>query len=187
MVRAAGDGGAGDELSGTQMPRYRPPSRSHQPPHPCRPQFSTYADLHRHQCGTGSILLQVPSLLLSSSIYLWGTPRGPIPLPDRSPPVRPGFRLPDSGSSCQATPRSPRWLIGLPSARKPSPAKGFSKPVRLPACPPRWLPIGRTRGCHCAGRWLRGSKQSPVNGTFGGMSRPRGLVPPAAPSFGLLT
>ena len=42
----------------------------------------------------------------------------------------------------------------------------------------------RERG---VGGWLRGSKQSPVNGTFAGMSRPRGLVPPAAPSFGLLT
>jgi hypothetical protein len=42
-----------------------------------------------------------------------------------------------------------------------------------------WLSLRRTLAA--------GLKQSPVNGTFAGMSRPRGLVPPAAPSFGLLT
>ena len=48
--------------------------------------FSTHVDLHRRQCGTGSISSIVLSFLFLSSIYLWGTPRGPIPLPDRSPP-----------------------------------------------------------------------------------------------------
>ncbi len=53
---------------------------------------------------------------------------------DLSVGAHPGFSPPDSGSWWQAAPRSPRRLIGLPSARKPSPAKGFPKLVPLPVC-----------------------------------------------------
>ena len=60
----------------------------------------THADPVQHWCRPTSApvlnrfyLSIVPSsLLLSSSIHLWGTPRGPIPLPDRSLPFVRDFR-----------------------------------------------------------------------------------------------
>jgi hypothetical protein len=70
----------------------------------------------------------------SSSIYLWGTPRGPISQPGRSPPrclTRPGFSSPDSGSWRQAAPWSFLWPIARRKPPEPSPAKDFSKPVPL--------------------------------------------------------
>jgi hypothetical protein len=60
----------------------------------------------------------------------------------QNPAVHPGFSPPDSGLWWQAAPRSPRWLIGLPSVPKPSPAKGFSTPAATPA------PPSRSRPCH---------------------------------------
>ena len=55
--------------------------------------------------------------------------------PDRSPPLRPGFWLPDSGSWWQTAPWSPRWMIGLPIGQKKGhQPEGFSKPEPPPVC-----------------------------------------------------
>jgi hypothetical protein len=77
-------------------------------------------------------VLSFPYLFLLSSIYLWVPLAAPSLCPIEG--VRPGFFAPDSGSSWQAAPWSPRWLIGLPSTPKPSPAKGISKPESPPVC-----------------------------------------------------
>ena len=97
----------------------------------------------------------------SSSIYLCGTPRGPIPLPDRSPPIRPGFSPPDSVPWCQTAPRSPRWLIGLSSVRKESPARGIFTPAPTPASPSRSRPSRSRRRSRTR---LPGRPRSPLPG-----------------------
>ena len=124
----------------------------------------THADQVQHWCRPTSTKMLNRYYLFyisffSSSIYLWCTPRGPIPLRDRSPPLRPGFSPSDSGSSWQAAPRSPRWMIGLPGARKPSPARGFSKAATTPASPSHSHPSRSRRRCRTR---LPGRPRSPL-------------------------
>jgi len=74
--------------------------------------------------------------------------------------AHPGFSPPDSVPWWQAAPQSPRSLIGLPSARKATPAKGFFQSVPPPVCQQPWRPLSRrTRRCHC-GR--QGRRVTPV-------------------------
>jgi hypothetical protein len=94
--------------------------------HSCRPTSAPM--LNRY------ILFIVLSLLLSS-IYLRGTPRCPIPLPDRSPPPSQLASVRDFRPLIPA--HGDRRLHGRLDGRspvlaleKPSPAKGFSKPCR---------------------------------------------------------
>jgi hypothetical protein len=84
-------GGAGGAESGAELPA----PRSFTPRAPAN--LRTHADQVQHPCRPPStpvlnryILFSIS--FFSSSIYLWVTPRGPIPLPDRSSPFVRNFR-----------------------------------------------------------------------------------------------
>jgi len=93
---------------------------------PIPTQFSTHADLHRHQCCTGTFSSIVLSLLLSS-IYLWGFLAAPSLIPIEARHLS-GIFAPYSGSWRQTAPRSPRWLIARRRPSKPSPARAATRP-----------------------------------------------------------
>ena len=64
---------------------------------PAPPNIRSPADLHQHWCRPTSAPMRTRYILFSISFYspffyLWGTPRDPVPLPDRSPPPIRDFR-----------------------------------------------------------------------------------------------
>ena len=140
MASAAGNATAGRELSG--LSPHRRSLFSDQTA--LGTNIRTHADLHQHWCRPPSapmpnrFYLFYISLFCSPLFYLWGLVVGPRLC--IAPIHRPGFLTSDSGSRWQAAPWSPRWLIGLPSAPKPSRAKGISKPESLPVCQQSWRP-----------------------------------------------
>jgi len=126
----------------------------------------THAEPVQHSCRTTSAPMLTRFYLFYSSFsssffYLPMGYHSRPHLSDRQKPAdlsvgaHPGFSPPDSGSSWQTAPQSPRWLIGLPSVQKASPARGIFQPESLPVCAPRWPLSRRACGCHC-GRQDRG-------------------------------
>jgi len=149
------------------------------PSHSARPLSPTGSLSHHQQPAPTSTFLPTPVqhvcrppstpmlnrfFLLSISFFsspllilCMGYPSRHSPQSDRSPPICPGFSTPDSGSRLQAAPWSPRWLIGLPSAPKPSPAKDFSSPGS-PRSAQNVVPVAVTAGDKIEGlrQWASG-------------------------------
>ena len=138
MASDAGNATAGRELSGLSPHR----SSLFSDQTALGTNIRTHADLHQHWCRPPSapmpnrFYLFYISLFCSPLFYLWGLVVGPRLC--IAPIHRPGFTTPISRLQCWAAPWSPRWLIRLPSARKPSPAKDFSKPESPPVCQQSW-------------------------------------------------
>ena len=150
----------------------------HQHPHPCRP--TSEPMLNRFYSFISSV---------SSSFFYrpMGHPSRRQPSAREKPALpgsyaHPGFSPPDSVPWWQAAPQSPRWLIGLPSARKATPAKGFFQSVPPPVCQQPWRPLSRrTRRCHCGRQDRRvtpvGFGSLLVGGSGGRVFEKKGKVP----------
>jgi hypothetical protein len=124
---------------------------------PCAP--PTGANRSTHWCESLHQLVRIAPPTGANRSTNWCESLQPLPPEEHDPSLRaparpphpsfrekatvhPGFSPLDSGSRWQTAPQSPRWLIGLPSVPKPSPAKGFSTPAATPA------PPSRSRPCH---------------------------------------
>ena len=132
----------------------------------------THTDQVPHSCRPRSALVLNRFYLFysfcSSSFLLLSTYGVPLAAPSvctiearLSVGVHPRFLPPDSGSWWQAAPWSPRRLIGLLSAQKPSPARGISTPATTPASPLRSRPSRSRRRSRTR---LPGRPRSPLIG-----------------------